>query len=102
MRPLWRCKYCGTVVKRYNRTCADCRDLPALDPGIGEATIQAYDLPESTIYVLVEDGIVTATAHWPHPLERLRPDATRLPCYSGDSGHALVVHVGANIKSSRA
>ncbi len=38
--------------------------------------IFAIDEPESTVYVLVQNGTATHMADWPHPLRQLCPEAT--------------------------
>lgn len=38
--------------------------------------IFAIDEPESTVYVLVQNGTATHMADWPHPLRALCPEAT--------------------------
>lgn len=48
-----------------------------------DGTIQAFDDPDGTIYLLRRDGHEDVLAEWPQPLLALAPNATRLPSVTG-------------------
>ena len=103
-----RCPYCGIERAVGLETCHEHRDLPGLDVRVnpdadrGRATIQAVDTDDDTIYVLREEGEVSACAPWPQMLEALRPDAVRVAAHTGHYRHTLVVNVSRNVSLDRA
>jgi hypothetical protein len=61
------------------------------------ATIQAFDDPDGTIYLLRREGMADVTADWPHPLMLLAPHAVRLPSITGsDTRDGITVHIADN------
>lgn len=64
---------------------------------MGTATIQAFDDPDGTIYLLRRDGHADVLAEVPQPLLQLAPDAIRLPSVTGaDRLSGRVVHMADN------
>lgn len=54
-----------------------------LDPS--GSTIQAFDYPDGTVYILRRPGLAPVSASWPHPLLKLEPAAKFLGCYESDN-----------------
>jgi hypothetical protein len=57
------------------------------------ATIQAVDTGDETIYVLRREGREPITAYWPQPLLEIEPGAVRVHSWQHDTGHRMAVFV---------
>lgn len=58
------------------------------------ATIQAVDTGDETIYVLRREGHEPVMAHWPQPLLEMEPGAVRIRSLGAESTHGIAVYVG--------